>query len=148
MTTGLSGKRILVVDDDQQFAEVMHDFLTDEGYEVRVCLESDQAFALARSLSPDLVILDIRMPQLGGLGVLEHLGDDPRTRRIPVLMCSAVAAYEIPSWQEALTRRGVPVLFKPFDLDHLLAQVTALIAGHHPIGADEGDALADRATSK
>ena len=140
MTQEQPAPRILVVDDDRQFAEVMQEVLADEGYAVELCLESGQAFATAQSLLPELIILDITMPEVGGLGVLDQLATDPRTARIPVLMCTGVSPYEMPSWRVELDRRGLPVLFKPFDLRQLLAQVKALVSGPRQASARMSDA--------
>jgi CheY-like chemotaxis protein len=120
-------KRIVVVDDDQQLAELMREFLTDEGYAVEVCARGDQAFAVVRSLLPNLIILDVRMAEIGGLGVLYLLSTDPQTRTIPVLMCTAVSAGEMQPWQDVLDEKGVPILYKPFELAQLADQVAAMI---------------------
>jgi CheY-like chemotaxis protein len=118
---------IVVVDDDRQLAELMREFLTDEGYRVTVCAHGDQAFAVIRSLLPDLIILDVRMAEIGGLGVLYLLSTDPQTRRIPVLMCTAVSAGEMQPWQDVLDEKGVPVLYKPFKLDQLANHIASML---------------------
>lgn len=124
---GQDQRLIVVVDDDRQLAELMCEFLTDEGYRVAVCAHGDQAFAVIRSLLPDLIILDVRMAEIGGLGVLYLLSTDPQTRRIPVLMCTAVSAGEMQPWQDVLDEKGVPVLYKPFKLDQLATHIAAML---------------------
>ena len=120
-------KRIVVVDDDPQLADLMREFLTDEGYDVRVCSEGEQAFAVIQTLVPDLVILDVRMAEINGLGVLYLLSTDPRTREIPVLMCTAISSGDMQPWEAVLDQKGVPVLFKPFSLAELAARVEAMV---------------------
>ena len=120
-------RSIVVVDDDRQLAELMREFLTDEGYRVTVCAHGDQAFAVIRSLLQDLIILDVRMAEIGGLGVLYLLSTDPQTRRIPVLMCTAVSAGEMQPWQDVLDEKGVPVLYKPFELDQLANHIASML---------------------
>jgi len=120
-------RSIVVVDDDRQLAELMREFLTDEGYRVTVCAHGDQAFSVIRSLLPDLIILDVRMAEIGGLGVLYLLSTDPQTRRIPVLMCTAVSAGEMQPWQDVLDEKGVPILYKPFKLDQLADHIAAML---------------------
>lgn len=120
-------KRIMVVDDDQQLAELMREFLTDEGYDVQVVFQGDRAFAVVQSSLPDLIILDVRMAGVGGLGVLYLLSTDPKTRDIPVLMCTAVSAGEMQPWDDVLDQKGVPVLFKPFELGTLAEQVRVML---------------------
>ena len=118
---------IVVVDDDEMLAELMQEYLTDEGYAVTTCARGDEAFAFIRARRPDAVILDVRMAGLGGLGVLYLLSTDPRTARTPVLLCTAVAADEMQAWEEVLDQKGVPILFKPFALADLTAAVRALL---------------------
>ncbi len=120
-------RSIVVVDDDRQLAELMREFLTDEGYRVTVCAHGDQAFAVIRSLLPDLIILDVQMAEIGGLGVLYLLSTDLQTRRIPVLMCTAVSAGEMQPWQDVLDEKGVPILYKPFKLDQLANHIAAML---------------------
>ncbi len=120
-------KRIVIVDDDRQLAALMHEFLTDEGYAVEVCSHGEQAFPVVRSLLPDLIILDVRMAEIDGLGVLYLLSTDPQTRRIPVLICTAVSAGEMQPWQDVLDEKGVPILYKPFELGRLSSQIEAML---------------------
>src|SRR6476469_3184677 len=118
-------KLIAVIDDDQQLADLMREFLSEEGYAVEICSQGEQAFSFIQTLLPDLIILDVRMAEIGGLGVLYLLSTDPQTREIPVLMCTAVSAGEMEPWQEVLDQKGVPILYKPFELAQLVAQVEA-----------------------
>ncbi|CAA9579370.1 MAG: hypothetical protein AVDCRST_MAG88-3144 [uncultured Thermomicrobiales bacterium] len=118
---------IVVVDDDEMLAELMQECLTDNGYAVAHCTRGDEAFAFIRAHRPDVVILDVRMAGLGGLGVLYLLATDPRTARIPVLLCTAASPREMQAWDEVLDQKGVPVLYKPFALTELTAAVRALL---------------------
>lgn len=120
-------KTIVVVDDDAQLAELMREFLTDEGYAVEICSQGARAFAMLRSLLPDLIILDVRMAEIGGLGVLYLLSTDPQTRHIPVLMCTAVSTGEMQPWQEVLDEKGVAIVYKPFELGQLAEQIAAML---------------------
>lgn len=122
-------ERILVVDDDQALADMMQEALGGAGYRVEVCARSDQALPLIEARPPDLVILDVRMPRVGGLAILDHLRADPRTQAIPVLMCTAAFGGDRAVWQDEIARRGATILFKPFALDQLLDEVRALLRG-------------------
>jgi CheY-like chemotaxis protein len=128
-------QRIVVVDDDPQLADLMREFLTDEGYDVQVCSQGDQAFGVIQAASPDLIILDVRMAEVGGLGVLYLLSTDPQTREIPVLLCTAVSQGEMEQWEEVLDQKGVPILFKPFELSQLALQVGAMLGAKRLGGA-------------
>ena len=118
--------RILVVDDDEAFTLLAREFLTDAGYAVARRLRGVEALATARARPPALVLLDVRMPGLGGLAVLEGLRRHARTAAVPVLLCSACAPAERAVWLDALAAAGAPILFKPFALGELLARVVGL----------------------
>lgn len=133
MTADRQTRRIVVVDDDRQLAELMREFLSDEGYDVQVVSRSEAALEVVQATLPDLIILDVRMAGVDGLGVLYLLSTDPDTRAIPVLMCTAVSAGEMQPWDDVLDQKGVPVLYKPFELAQLSRQVRAMLeAGHAP----------------
>ncbi len=119
--------RVVVVDDDRTIARLMQEYLADEGYAVEVCARGAQAFPFIRARRPDAIILDVRMPEVGGLGVLHLLSTDPQTARIPVLLCTATSPAEMQAWEEAVEQQGVPILFKPFALADLTAAVRALL---------------------
>jgi CheY-like chemotaxis protein len=104
---------ILVVDDERVLAEVLATFLQDEGF--RVCMVHDGIAALEQAavLSPDLIISDMQMPRLGGLGLVRHLRATGNP--VPVVLMSSVVAD--------VRLQDVRFLSKPFDLDHLLAVI-------------------------
>ena len=128
MSTTTRVPHIVVVDDDATLVELMQACLTDEGYTITSCTQGDEAFACIQAHRPDAIILDLRMGEVGGLGVLHLLRTDPQTARIPVLLCTGVAPVELQAWDAALARMGVAVLFKPFALAELAAAVRALLS--------------------
>jgi CheY-like chemotaxis protein len=84
-----------------------------DGYAVDVATDGLVALEKARDLMPDIIFLDIRLPKLDGLGVLESLREDPKTRRIPVVILS--------NWNEKeLVERGASL----GALDHLIKSQT------------------------
>ncbi len=84
--TSKTSSRILVVEDEQDVAELLHYNLTKEGYEVSVVANGADALKRAREAKPDLILLDIMVPQLNGWEVCRRLKQDPETRAIPVIM--------------------------------------------------------------
>ena len=112
-------QRIVVVEDDPWIRGVLRDVFTDEGY--RVCDAGDgrTGLRLIRAKLPDLVVLDLAMPEISGMHVLQQLRLDRRTRSVPVVVITAFAAV-LPS-QNDTTVSGI--LRKPLDLDQLLAHV-------------------------
>lgn len=120
------GKTIVVVNDSPELLELAELLLTDEDYDVKVALAGRGALDLIRTTRPDLIVLDIRLPDISGWDILQALKLDPNTSSIPVLVCSA-AVQELRSLEEQLARMGVDVLIKPFAIDTLLDKVQNLI---------------------
>ena len=125
--------RLAVINDDTVFLDLMHELLQDEeGYEVLICREWDNAYQVVKDHRPDLVILDIRIGgEERGWTILNLLTLDPATRPIPVIVCSA-AIQSLHEHQEWLDRFGVRALPKPFDLDMLLETVSSMLAERPP----------------
>jgi DNA-binding response OmpR family regulator len=120
------GKTIVVVNDSPELLELAEMLLGDEDFDVKVALKGTGALELIRATLPDVVILDIRLPDVSGWDILQALKLDPNTSAIPVLVCSA-AVQELRSLDAQLTRMGVDVLIKPFAIDTLLDKVRKLI---------------------
>jgi len=92
----LSGtqRTIMVVDDDPELVEILRHWLVSQSFNVRCACSGEDLFAGMEELKPDLVLLDIRMPQMSGLEVLARLKSDPDTATIPVILVSAEGEYE------------------------------------------------------
>ena len=85
------GVEILLVDDDPDFVAGTRLVLEGAGYGVRVALGGQEGLDLARTKTPDLIILDIIMPGQDGFAVCEALKDDPKLRHVPVMMLTSFA---------------------------------------------------------
>src|SRR5262245_21012601 len=111
---------VVVINDDTPFLELMEALLEgEEGYEVRVRREWNNAYAFVKELHPDLVILDVVMGnEERGWGILNLLTLDPETRPIPVIVCSA-AVQSLKQHASTMERYGIRALAKPFDLEEL-----------------------------
>jgi len=123
----MSKPRIAVVNNDTVFLQLMHDLLSDEGYDTVIEKESGKVHAMVRDEKPHLVILDIRMdsPETG-MQILELLRLDPATNHIPIIICSADS--RLLREKEAILRdKGCDILEKPFDLEDLLTKVRAVL---------------------
>jgi DNA-binding response OmpR family regulator len=120
------GKTIVVVNDSPELLELAEILLRDEEFDVKVALVGAGVLDLIRSTLPDLVILDIRLPDVSGWDILQSLKLDARTSTIPVLVCSA-AVEELRALEGQLARMGVDVLVKPFAIDTLIEKVCSLI---------------------
>lgn len=114
--------RVLVVDDDRRITAMLRRALVYEGYEVDIAPDGANGLRLARDRSPDVVVLDVMMPELDGLEVTRRLravGD------VPILLLTARDA--VVDRVAGLDSGADDYLVKPFDLDELLARVRALL---------------------
>ena len=127
MGTGAgAGKSVVVINDSPELLELAEILLRDEDFDVKVALAGGRALELIRTTMPDLIILDIRLPDVSGWDILQALKLDPRLASIPVLVCSA-AVQELRELEPRLAGMGVGILIKPFAIDTLLARVQALV---------------------
>ncbi|VTU38367.1 response regulator [Variovorax sp. RA8] len=85
---------VLVIEDEPQFAHILFDLAHELGYRCLVAHGAAEGYALATQHLPDAILLDMRLPDDPGLGVLQRLKDDPRTRHIPVHVVSALDSSE------------------------------------------------------
>jgi CheY-like chemotaxis protein len=121
--------RILVVDDDPDFVEIMRTILESNEYEVVTAANGNQAMLQVKAQKPDLMILDIMMSTvLDGLDVSEKLAQDPDARFMPVIMVSSIAetpyAHVFPMEQQPHMDAW---LSKPVDPKALLKKVAELL---------------------
>lgn len=110
--------RVLVVDDESAIAEVVADILRGEGYEVDVAMNGALALEQMHASRPDVALIDMMMPIVDGLALLEAMRGDDSLRSVAAVLMSA--AREIPTREKEL---GTPFLRKPFELDELLATI-------------------------
>ena len=123
-----ASKKALGVDDDPEVRSLVSLFLEGHGWETREGEDGDEAVALAVHDCPDVIILDLMMPQKDGFEAFKELREDMRTRHIPVVMLTAVNDFDLGEVHDAesIGRRlsvTPPEAFipKPFDIDAVLA---------------------------
>ena len=106
---------ILVVDDEIDVVRLLQNFLTSKGYEVDTALNGAEALAKVKKKKPDIVVLDIMMPGIGGIDTLKEIKKiDPR---IAVIMVTAVVDEELAN--RAVKLGAFDYITKPFDIDSL-----------------------------
>jgi DNA-binding response OmpR family regulator len=122
--------RVLVVEDDEEIAQVLQRSLRMEGYEVRLAFDGEAALDAASAFNPDLVILDLGLPKLDGMEVAKRMraADD-----VPILMLTARDALE--ARVEGLDSGADDYLVKPFERQELLARMRALLRRRPPRGS-------------
>jgi CheY-like chemotaxis protein len=122
-----SAPRILVVDDTPALLDVVRKCLEDEGYRVRTCLESRYAVTMAHEEPPDVIMLDVVMPEVSGWEVLAELRADPAFWRTPVIVCTAYVAEAMGRLAELKgPDQHLGLLPKPFELDELIEVVDSV----------------------
>jgi DNA-binding response OmpR family regulator len=123
--------RVLVVEDDQDIAQVLQRALRLEGYEVKLAGDGVQALEDVHAFLPDLIVLDLGLPRLDGIDVARRLRrDDDDT---PILMLTARDALD--SRVEGLDVGADDYLVKPFERQELLARLRALLRRRPPRGS-------------
>ncbi len=125
----MSKKRILIIDDDVSLTLSMKINLEDIGdYEVRVENNSLKAVSAAREFRPDLILLDIVMPDLDGGDVSAQLKSDPALARVPILMVTALVSNE-ETGSDAVVSSGEQVMVaKPIRFDKLVEVIESQLA--------------------
>jgi len=112
---------ILVVDDTPANLGLLSNILTKEGYRVRPAPNGRLALRASQNDPPDLILLDINMPEMDGFEVCRRLKDDPRLTSIPVLFISALTETE--DKVKAFNAGGLDYITKPFQAEEVLARV-------------------------
>lgn len=138
---------ILVVDDTPANLQVLAGMLKDRGYKVRPILSGKLALLAARRDPPDLILLDINMPEMNGYEVCEHLKADDNLKGIPVIFISALT--EQLDKVKAFAIGGVDYITKPFQMEELHARVeTHLKLRRLQTELEESNALLAKANSR
>ncbi|SED15831.1 PAS domain S-box-containing protein [Amycolatopsis tolypomycina] len=119
-----AGTRVLVADDNADMRDYLVRLLRDD-YAVTAVRDGVEAFAAACADPPELIISDVMMPRLDGLGLLAELRADPRTAAVPVLLLSARAGQE--AAVDGLAAGADDYLVKPFSARELLARVRTTV---------------------
>ncbi len=98
-----AGKTVLIVEDNELNMKLFHDLVEAQGYQALQTTDGMEALKLARSHQPDLILMDIQLPQVSGLEVTKWLKDDEALRHIPVI---AVTAFAMKGDEEKIRAGG------------------------------------------
>lgn len=120
---------ILIVDDKLENIRFLSDFLSKQNYQVRKAINGQAALKAVKTLPPDLILLDINMPGMGGYEVCKQLKSDPETRLIPVIFLSA--GSEVTDKVQAFEVGGIDYITKPFHLEEILVRVQTQLKIQH-----------------
>lgn len=135
MTSNVAVKKILIVDDEPDVVSYLEMLLQDHGYTTVSAADGNEALELVRSEKPDLVTLDISMPEASGTRFYRELKGDPEIGDTPVLIVTAVTGYggDPYGYEKFLNRSKLvppPEGFfpKPIDREKFLAEVDQLLS--------------------
>jgi len=114
--------RVLIVEDEPEILDLIGDLLTLEGYDVHTLRRIPYGLDQIRLLAPDAIVLDLRLPGLGGMEFLRLLAADRLLCQTPVVICSG-ASDLTQVYGPEIAILGCEVVRKPFDLEDLIGSV-------------------------
>lgn len=124
-------KRILVVDDEADFASIVQDNLISEGFAVEIAYDGVEALEKVKANPPDAIILDVMMPRKNGYAVCAELKADQKYRDIPIVMLTAVADHVSSTnytHYDGLSMEAEDYLPKPATAEDIAESVKSLLA--------------------
>lgn len=132
-----NNKRILIVDDSPDNLFLVQTILVEEGYEITLAEDGLAALEQIEQTLPDLVLLDVMMPQMDGFEVTKRIRENPKLPFIPILL---ITAYDQPSAVKGLDMGADDFIRKPVEVEELLARVRSLLRLKQSV--DERDQIA------
>ncbi len=114
-------KKLLLIDDDPNLILLVKDYLEFRGYQVMTAENGREALDILEQHVPDMIICDVMMPEMDGYALVNHIREEPRTKRIPVLFLSAKGQSQ--DRVKGLNEGADVYMVKPFEPEELVAQV-------------------------
>jgi len=123
----LEKRTLLIVEDEEDILALLHFNLIKAGYEVECAMDGEEALKILATTSPDLLLLDLMLPGLGGMEICRKLRGDNKTAQLPIIMLTALG-------EEADVVKGLELgaddyVAKPFSIKILLARIQTLLRG-------------------
>jgi DNA-binding response OmpR family regulator len=115
--------RILVVDDDEYSRDALTCLLSIEGYETRSAADGESGYASAREARPDLIVLDLSLPDLDGKLMISRIHNDAALRTVPILVVTGQSSDEA---QAAIALGADAYFIKPIEFEDLLQAILKL----------------------
>ena len=121
MTGGTMAKTVLIVEDNELNMKLFHDLLEAHGYNILQARDGMEALKIARDKRPDLILMDIQLPEVSGLEVTKWIKEDDRLKAIPVI---AVTAFAMKGDEEKIREGGCEAyIAKPISVQNFLETV-------------------------
>lgn len=122
----MMSKKVLIVEDNELNMKLFHDLLDSQGYETLQTREGLQALAMAREHRPDLILMDIQLPEVSGLEVTKWIKEDDNLKQIPVI---AVTAFAMKGDEEKIREGGCEAyIAKPISVTKFLETVERFLS--------------------
>lgn len=120
-----NAKTVMVVEDNELNMKLFHDLLEANGYNIVQTPDGRNALDLARQHKPDLILMDIQLPEVSGLDVTKWIKEDPELKDIPVI---AVTAHAMRGYEEKIIQGGCEAyISKPISIENFLETVSTFI---------------------
>lgn len=118
--------KILIIEDEEIITNLLQKKLEQEGYDVEVARDGEEGLRLIREIWPDLILLDILMPQISGLWLMEEINKNPSLKRIPIIVISESGkSFELKRAQELGAKDWI--IKTEFDLQQIINKVVQQI---------------------
>ncbi|WP_287154962.1 response regulator [Candidatus Solincola tengchongensis] len=124
---GVTGGKIMIIEDNQVIVELLERRISRQGYSVVTCLDSEAALRVCREEKPDLVILDILMPGKSGWEIMEDLKSNPDTASIPIIVSTVKNRPE--DVEKARELQAADYIAKPYVFSDLLERIERVLGG-------------------
>ena len=123
-------KKILIIDDEPQFAKVVAARLETNDYDVLIAHDGQNGITKAKTEKPDLILMDILMPNLSGGDAVRLLKTDPRTANIPIIFLTAILDGNKDNSEQRINvdNKFYPAIAKPFDAEKLLKKIEQVLS--------------------
>ena len=118
-------KKILVIDDDLNIQEILENVLSELGYKIDLASDGSQALKRINQDKPDLIIMDIRLPDIDGISLCRQIRQLKETSEMPILMLTALS--DLTTYHDAKLFGAVDYIVKPFDLDLLREKIEKIL---------------------
>jgi DNA-binding response OmpR family regulator len=118
----MKDQKILIIDDEKELCSLLKEYFSEEGYVVEVSYDGEGGISKVESFEPDVIILDHRMPNIGGFEVIKKVRE---TRSIPIICVSAVTSQEVV--EECLRLGATKYIFKPINLEGLSQSIKSVL---------------------
>ena len=134
-------QQILVIDDSKQIHSLVGGILAEEAVDIQYAFEGEYGLTLAKSVRPDVILLDVEMPGMDGYETCRQLKTDPELFNIPVIFLTALSTTD--DKVRGLELGATDYITKPFSPSELLARVRAALRSHRAVQMLEQHALVD-----